>query len=106
MVVGSEGTAVQVTTQHLNDHATAVDGFVADVNEAGSAAQQVHLDTRAYGLFCQALPAMMSPLQETIIGGIAGSSANLADVADKLRFAAQNYDQSDAAASTRMGGRS
>lgn len=96
---------VQVTFTHLEQHANAVDDVAAEVNAAADAAHTAELSNDAYGIFCQALPAMMHPLQQLVTDALTTTVDNLHEVGDKLRTAAANYRTSDHDASTRFGGR-
>jgi hypothetical protein len=42
-------------------HAAAVDAIAADVEQARGAAAEVTMDTQAYGMLCQFLPALLMP---------------------------------------------
>jgi len=101
---GGGGGEVRVTPQHLHDHAATVQDVIGEVNAAAQAAQAVHFDANAYGVFCQALPAMMEPLKEIIYNALGGTVDNLEGVGLKLRAAADNYTGTDHAASRRFGG--
>jgi hypothetical protein len=98
------GGEVQVTPAHLDQHASTIDDVLGEVGAAAQAASAVHFDNAAYGLFCQALPAMMEPLKEIIYNALDGTVDNLTQAGFKVRAAADNYRSSDEAAAARFGG--
>lgn len=101
---GGGGGEFRVAPTHLDEHASTVDGVTDEVNAAAQAAQAVHFDNAAYGIFCQALPAMMEPLKDIIYSALGGTAENLNGVGLKLRAAAENYRGTDQAVSMRLGG--
>jgi hypothetical protein len=70
---------------------------------AAQAAQAVHFDATAYGLFCQALPAMMEPLENIIQDVLTTESEALHATGQNVRTAGGNYSASDLAAARRHG---
>jgi hypothetical protein len=99
----SEGDSFQVVHEHLVTHAATVDSVADEVGVAAQAAQAVHFDATSYGVFCQALPAMMEPLQNIIQNALTTETRALHVTGHNLRTVGGNYSASDLAAARRHG---
>jgi hypothetical protein len=85
----------EVLTEALADHARKVDGFADRLAQAAATAREVGLPTDAYGLYCQALPAMLNPLQHIGVAALTSSAKRLSATATNVRDAAENYAEID-----------
>lgn len=99
-----EGGGFEVSPDDLTNHAVTVTNIADEVAVALQAAQAVEFDSQAYGLFCQALPAMMLPIEEIIQSALRGEGESLTDSGQRLRKAADNYRSTDAEMSQRLDG--
>jgi hypothetical protein len=96
------GDAVQFPTGAVRQHATTVDGIAADVAQARAAVGEVVMDTQAYGILCQFLPGMLSPVFALALSALSGSADALHDTAVKLRAAADLTESTDQASARRI----
>jgi hypothetical protein len=99
----SDGAGFHVVAADLQAHATTVDAVADEIRTAAQAAQAIEFDANAYGEFCQALPAMMSPLKGVIYQALDGATEAFRDTGARLRTAAGNYHGSDTATAQRCG---
>jgi hypothetical protein len=76
-------------------HAGSVDHTSATVEQGRSAAAQVQLGGQAYGMLCQFLPALITPLADKAVEVMTESRTALHSTADKLRTASGASDSTD-----------
>jgi Excreted virulence factor EspC, type VII ESX diderm len=103
--VPAEGYRVEPA--RLEAHAATLDEVAAAVTTAADAIRTVTLDTSAYGVFCQALPLMLRPLQEQVGAAVQASGRQIDAAAGGVRTNAANYraaDDASAALLDRIGG--
>ncbi|HEX7658390.1 MAG TPA: type VII secretion target [Pseudonocardiaceae bacterium] len=94
-MAGSDG--FQVSASELRTHAGSVQQAAATVGQALAAAQQVTLDTGAYGLICG--PLFVPIVQQVTTPGLAAlgqAESSLNSVADALTQTADSYSGTDA----------
>jgi hypothetical protein len=89
------GDGYTADTDRLARHATALDDVADAVALAADAVRTVTLDSTAYGVFCQALPAMLRPLQDRIGSAVTARAEQVADVAAGVRATAATYDEAE-----------
>ena len=65
------------------------------VGAAARAGSAVGLGSEAYGKLCVMVPAMLGPLQDVLVGGIASAAESLHDTASRLVTTAQQYEATD-----------
>ncbi len=99
----NDGEGFRVIAGDLQAHAVTVDTVADEIRTAAQAAQAIEFDTNAYGEFCQALPAMMSPLKDIVYQALNGATEAFRDTGERLRTAAGDYHDSDAATARRYG---
>jgi methyl-accepting chemotaxis protein len=85
----------QVQAEAITRHATTVDGVADQVAEGRAAASAVNLGRDAYGILCSLIPALLEPVQESVIEALRGSADALQSAADDLRATARDYTGSD-----------
>jgi Excreted virulence factor EspC, type VII ESX diderm len=94
---------VSVISQTLTRHATGIDSVAAQVAQAKQAGDTVRLDGQAYGKLCWAVPLMINSLQDIVLDALGAADASLRETAQRLRAAADRYDQADHTAQERIG---
>jgi uncharacterized protein YukE len=85
----------EVLTEALAAHAKNVDGFADRLAQAADAAREVSLPSDAYGVCCQALPAMLNPLQHIGTAAVDSSVQRLRTTSTDTREAAENCAEID-----------
>jgi Excreted virulence factor EspC, type VII ESX diderm len=98
---GSVGQ-VQVSPADLVSHARKINRIGDGLTMAQQAGAAARMDSRAYGMLCQIVPALLDALQDKAIDGIAAAATSAHDTADAIRATAADYDGSDNRAATRM----
>jgi hypothetical protein len=86
---------VRMPLEAVRAHANTLDTVSADLTTAHGAANQVYLDTEAFGILCQFLPGMFDPVLRATVDGIGKSSSTLTTLGGKLRTAASNSETAD-----------
>ncbi|HEX6682844.1 MAG TPA: type VII secretion target [Candidatus Limnocylindrales bacterium] len=94
------GDEVRAAAEGIRTHSRSLSGISDDVTTAHGAANQVYLDSGAFGKLCSFLPSLFDPVLRAAVDGISQSAANLSTTADKLKRAADGYDASDQQAAT------
>ena len=89
------GEVVEFPISLVTQHAGTVDAVADAVSTARSAVHEVTMDTQAYGLLCQFLPALLSPVFGLALDALHESIGSLQETADKLRMAASNTEVTD-----------
>jgi hypothetical protein len=92
----------QVPTSAISGHAGSVDAVADAVEQARSAVGQVAMDTQAYGILCQFLPALLEPVFDLAVEAMNGSVDALHDTAEGLRAVAAHTRATDAANAHRI----
>jgi hypothetical protein len=96
------GEAVQFPADSVRQHAGTVDGIAADVEQARGAAGEVTMDTQAYGILCQFLPGLLTPIFAVASSALSSSADALHETATDLRSTADQMDGTDQAAARRV----
>ena len=96
------GEAVQFPPAAVRQHAGSVDGIADDVDQARGAVGQVSMDTQAYGILCQFLPGLLSPLFALAESAMQGSAEALRETAANLRSVADRTESTDRAGAARI----
>lgn len=91
---------IRAAADGIRAHSRSLQGISDDVTTAHGAANQVYLDSAAFGKLCAFLPSLFDPVLRVAVDGISQSATNLSDTADKLARAAGGYDASDQEAET------
>jgi hypothetical protein len=94
--------AVQFPAGSVRQHAAGVDAIAADVEQARNAAGHVTMDTQAYGVLCQFLPALLMPVFAVAATSLDGSADALRETAAGLRATADEMDGTDRAGARRI----
>lgn len=93
--MAGEATGYTVDPGGLDAHAGTLDEVAAAIATAADAIRTVTLDTSAFGVFCQAIPAMLRPLQDQIGDAVRASGQAVDGAAGGLRSNASNYRSAD-----------
>lgn len=96
------GEVVQFPAVAVRAHAASVDGIAADVEQARGAVRAVTMDAEAYGILCQFLPALLSPVFALAAEALGSSAEALHDTATNLRSTADQTEGTDQASARRM----
>ena len=94
------GEIVEFPIPLVQRHAGTVDNVADAVTTARSAVHEVAMDTQAYGLLCQFLPAILSPVFGLALDALHESIGALEETADKLRAAASSTASTDSERAT------
>jgi hypothetical protein len=94
--------AVQFPADAVRRHAATVDAIAADVEQARGAAGEVTMDTQAYGMLCQFLPALLMPVFAVAATSLDGSADALHETAAGLRVTADQMDGTDQGSARRI----
>jgi hypothetical protein len=89
------GDVVEFPISVVRQHAGTVDAVADAVDTARGAVHEVTMDTQAYGVLCQFLPALLSPVFGMALDALQGSIGALEETADKLRAAASGTQATD-----------
>lgn len=95
MVSGAGGFAVD--PDGLDAHGAALVETTVALARAADAARSVALDADAYGVLCQVVPAMLTPVQQTIAGQIGSRGEQVGEAEDGIRRSAARYREADEA---------
>jgi hypothetical protein len=95
-VVG-EAAGYTVDPAGLDAHAATLDGVAKAIGAAADAIHAATVDTSAFGVFCQAIPAMLRPMQDQIGTAVRAAGQQVGGAAGGLRTNAVTYRQVDAA---------
>ncbi|NJC83982.1 type VII secretion target [Planosporangium mesophilum] len=101
--MSADGGLVQFPVDVVRQHAGSVDQVSEAVETARSAVREVTMDTQAYGLLCQFLPALLSPVFELGAEALHSSVDALRETAADLRTAAVNTVGTDVSSAQRIG---
>jgi hypothetical protein len=93
---------VQFPADSVRRHAATVDAIGADVDQARGAAGEVTMDTQAYGILCQFLPALLMPVFAVAASSLDGSADALHETAADLRATAGQMDATDQGGARRI----
>jgi len=96
------GDVVQFPAAAVRAHAASVDAIAADVEQARGAVRAVTMDVGAYGILCQFLPALLSPVFALAAEALGGSAEALHDTATNLRSTADQTAGTDQASARRI----
>jgi len=98
------GDEVQFSADAANRHATSVDGVADAMRHARSAVHEVTMDSQAYGVLCQFLPGMLSPLFTLASTVLSTSATALGETAAALRTTATEMESTDTSSAERVRG--
>ena len=76
-------------------HAATVDDVAARVGDGRGAAGAVSLGRDAYGKLCSLIPALLDPIQASVIDALGEATDALQGAADDLRATARDYTGAD-----------
>jgi hypothetical protein len=93
---------VQFPPEGVQQHAATVDGIADAVRSARSAVHEVTMDTQAYGVFCQFLPTILSPIFALAIGAFDDAEDSLRETATNLRAVVGSTTATDESAAHRL----
>jgi hypothetical protein len=79
----------------VRTHAGSVDTTADAIEQGRSAAAKVQLGAGAYGMLCQFLPGLISPLGDKAVEAMSESHSALQSTADKLRKASGAQESTD-----------
>jgi Excreted virulence factor EspC, type VII ESX diderm len=94
--------AVEFPVEAVRRHAGSVDLIAADVEQARAAVGEVAMDTQAYGLLCQFLPGLLTPVFAVAASALSDCAGALHDTAGELRAAAAGTEATDVASARRL----
>ena len=72
-----------------------VEDVAEDVNQGRAAAGAITMGRGAYGVLCQLIPALLEPVQDSVIDSLRVAADSLHDSALELRAAAYEYSNTD-----------
>ena len=96
------GELVQFPVQQVERHAGRVEQVAAAMETARSAVRDVTMDGDAYGILCQFLPGILTPVFERGADALAGSVDALHETAAHLRHTAAGTFGTDEASGHRI----
>jgi hypothetical protein len=96
------GDLVQFPAAAVQRHAGSVDAIADDVDQARGAVGQVAMDTQAYGILCQFLPGLLTPIFALAEEAMQGSAEALRETAANLRTTADQAESTDRAGAGRI----
>jgi hypothetical protein len=96
------GEVVQFSAVAVRVHSASVDRIAADVDQARSAAGEVSMDVGAYGILCQFLPSLLSPVFVLASEALSSSAEALHETAAHLRSTADQTEGADQAIARRI----
>ncbi|GII22659.1 type VII secretion target [Planosporangium mesophilum] len=103
MVGSGDGGLVRFPAEVVQHHAGVVEQVSEAVETARSAVREVTMDTQAYGVLCQFLPALLTPVFDLGVDALHSSVDALRETAAKLRTAAENTVGTDVSSAQRIG---
>lgn len=84
----------------VRGHAAAVDAAADEMRQARAAVREVTMDVQAYGVLCNFLPLLLTPVFELAVNALDGSIDALGETATELRMVAAMHSTTDRAAAT------
>ena len=87
--------STELSPELIRDHAGYVDGIAERVNTALAASRQIRVGNHAYGLLCQALPAMMTPTHDDFDTALDELHTAFTETADLLRESSTDIETLD-----------
>jgi hypothetical protein len=96
------GELVRFPVQEVERHAGSVEQVADAMETARSAVRDVTMDTGAYGILCQFLPGILTPVFERGADALYGSVDALHETAARLRSAAASTFGTDEASGNRI----
>jgi hypothetical protein len=93
---------MQLPIYEVRAQAATVDRTAGEVETARDAVRQVTMDTGAYGVLCQFLPGLLSPLFGLAVEAMHGSIDALHETAAKLRGTADAAEHTDQGSAGRI----
>jgi hypothetical protein len=99
----SDGGGIDASIAALLVHAGRVQGIADRIGTARQAAQTVMLGSGAYGQLLDFVPTSINTAQAALTSTLATAESSVRDTADRLRRAAQAYDDADVRARQRLG---
>ena len=103
MAEQSDGGGLDASIPALVVHAGRVQGVADGIGTARQAAHTVMLGVGAYGQLLGFVPTTINTAQAALTSTLATAESSVRDTADRLRRAAQAYDDADVRARQRMG---
>jgi Excreted virulence factor EspC, type VII ESX diderm len=97
--MAGQADGYQVHPASLDQHAGTLDAVAKAVVTAADAVRTVTFDQNAYGVFCQAIPAMLQPLQTQIGDAVQAQAQQVGEAAGGVRDTSAAYRDVETAAS-------
>ncbi|GAB3694968.1 type VII secretion target [Saccharopolyspora tripterygii] len=94
---------MNVVTENLRAHSSAVDGVADQMTQAADAAQQVTMNDDAYGILCQPFAMLLQPFEENGVDALKKAVESLEKIAEDVRATAEEYQAVDDAQSAAIG---
>ena len=88
-------TTVAVPFDAVRRHAVSVEQVSAELTTAHQAANQVYLDTAAFGQLCQFVPGLFDPVLRSAVESITEAASMLTGTSGNLRLAANRAEATD-----------
>ncbi|ACQ81443.1 hypothetical protein Bcav_3199 [Beutenbergia cavernae DSM 12333] len=95
------GDGYVVDTDAMRTHATNVGALASSLDEATAAGLETAMSNEAFGLLCQFLVPITTPVQAAAVTAVGATASAMGGVRDVVAGSAQLYDATDEA----LGGR-